>query len=347
MPKRLLFVLLTLALVAAACGSATNQSSDIDTVDGEADELTADAVTSIDDDNDDTDAGGGVEMSRTGDKSVEGAPPPALAVGADATFTSAVTSAAAYQTGRFEGVFAMTGVDPSAPDATVEMTIFGRYDQEAEAIDVTIDLGTLMSSAMAADPSVPAGFDDMFSEPLRMVVIGDESWLQWSLLSMFTGQPDAWMAATPEELDSSSLGVGVSSGTMDPTGILSELAGADADITVVGTETVRGVETTHWLATVDVESLAGGLDDEERAELEAQLGTLEGDTVPVELWVGVDDGLLYRYRVTIASSMLDETAGEAVVTFELFDHGQPVDIAAPPADQIIDSGALFGAFADS
>ncbi|MEL7156426.1 MAG: hypothetical protein AAFN30_07495 [Actinomycetota bacterium] len=349
MPKRLLFAVLSLSVLAAACGADTEVVTESGAADTGASELTADAAVPVADEPAATegDAGDDLARAQSGDDAVAGSPPPVLASGDAATFTSAVTSAAAYQTGQFEGVLQMTGANPADPEATVEMTVSGRYDAPAQALDLTMDLGGLMAGVMAGDSTIPPGLDSMFDEPLRMIVIGEESWLQWSLLSMLTGNADAWMAATPDDLESSGLGAGVSSGSVDPTSLLADLARAEADVTEVGTETVRGVTTTHWLAAVDVNTLTAELDADERADLEAQLGPLEGEPLPIELWVGVEDGLLYRYRITMTGSALDDEAGgtgevgEVVMTFELFDHGQPVEISAPPADKIIDGGSLF------
>ncbi len=107
---------------------------------------------------------------------------------------------------------------------------------------------------------------------------------------------------------------------------------------------MRGVETTHWLAVFDTETLTA----EQRAELEAQSGAIPLEEMPMDIWIG-DDGLVYRYVVDLAGDTVETTPGEGfermVMTFEMFDWGEDIDVEAPPADQVTDASeleALFG-----
>jgi hypothetical protein len=112
-----------------------------------------------------------------------------------------------------------------------------------------------------------------------------------------------------------------------------------ADVTKVGEETVDGTRTTHYRATIDVK------DALEKAGLPAssvQEITSSGMSaqVPVEVWVGDDDGLVRRMTIDYGSA----AAGQAFsgqLTMTLRDWGSDVSVEAPPADQVFDLGTVL------
>lgn len=79
------------------------------------------------------------------------------------------------------------------------------------------------------------------------------------------------------------------------------------NVTVGGTETVRGVDATHYRANVRL----------------ADLGVSpKNDRYPVEVWVG-EDGRTRRYRSRTPGS-------EEILIWEFFDFGVEVDLSPPP-----------------
>lgn len=339
MPKRLFTALLALIAVSAACSTQAVET----TTDGEL------VVASGDDDA--MDSSDGDAMNGSGDDDAMGGSGDVMSAPADGValmFADTLSEAVAYNSARFEGRFSITGADPSTPDATFEMVMSGAYDVSAESMELTIDLSEMFAAGVAGGGAaeLPPGFDSFFEEPMQLITIGNEGWLKWGLLSLFTGQDDVWMALESDELDSATEDFGFSGAGVNPTDLLDMLAAADADVEDLGTETIRGVETRHWRALLDVESLAADLDASDQAELEQQLGELASAAYPMDLWVGVADGLLYRYEITMAGNAMlspDAPAGaSASVSFEFFDHGESVGIAPPPADQIFDGQSLFG-----
>lgn len=134
----------------------------------------------------------------------------------------------------------------------------------------------------------------------------------------------------------------------DPRAVINELRGARGDAEKLGTEAVRGTDTTHYRTTVDLDKAAdaspAGIRDD-LAEVERQLGTRQ---LKVEAWLDAD-GRLRRLRYTINLADLDEAApakgsgtGTVVATLELFDFGADVAVSAPPADQTTDMAELLG-----
>lgn len=340
MPKRLFIALLALIAVSAACSSQAVET----TADGELIVASGgDAMDSSDGD-EAMDSSDGDEAMESSDGDVMSAPADGVAL----MFADTMSQAAAYNSARFEGRFRITGADPSTPDATVEMVISGAYDVSAESMELTIDLSELFAAGVAGGGAaeIPPGFDSFFEDPMQLITIGDEGWLKWSLVSLFTGQDDMWLALESDELGSATEDFGFSGAGVNPTDLLDMLAAADADVEDLGTEIVQGVETRHWRALLDVESLAADLDASDQAELEQQLGELASAAYPMDMWVGVTDGLLYRYEISLdGNAMLSPDApaeASALVSFEFFDHGEPIGIAPPPPDQIIDGSSLFG-----
>jgi hypothetical protein len=122
------------------------------------------------------------------------------------------------------------------------------------------------------------------------------------------------------------------------------LRGASDDIEELGKEEVRGVETTHYRATVDLEEAAeqgaeiGELSDEMREQLQAEIERMKAqtglDTLPVDVWVDEDD-LLRRMKMDLSFAVEGEQVGMDM-TMDFFDFGVDVRVARPPADQTID-----------
>ncbi|WP_211341519.1 hypothetical protein [Myceligenerans xiligouense] len=101
--------------------------------------------------------------------------------------------------------------------------------------------------------------------------------------------------------------------------------GAVSEVTELGTETINGVETHHYAVTVDLskakdlESL--GIDKAAAKEM----GTME-----FEYFLDAED-IPHRVVTTIPDAGQD-----LVATMDITDQGEPIEITAPPADQIID-----------
>ena len=114
----------------------------------------------------------------------------------------------------------------------------------------------------------------------------------------------------------------------------------------IGTDDVRGVTTTHYQAILDVEAYARTLSADERAELESDLGDGVGlpEDLVVDLWIGVDDGYIYRYQMDLTGSTDDPAVESASIVFEIYDYNQDVGIVPPPANEILTEDQLGGLF---
>ena len=93
------------------------------------------------------------------------------------------------------------------------------------------------------------------------------------------------------------------------------------------TQTIDGVETTPYQVTIDVDraKASGALDEDSQLR--------PGATVEYTFYLDADD-LLRRMESSIDS---------ATVRMDITGYGEPVDISAPPANQVIDESEFQGA----
>ncbi|HEY3069886.1 MAG TPA: LppX_LprAFG lipoprotein [Gaiellaceae bacterium] len=124
----------------------------------------------------------------------------------------------------------------------------------------------------------------------------------------------------------------------DPTQSLDLLRAASTDFVEVGAEDVRGVRTTHYRGTIDLEKVAQ-LAPAKARESYRRIIELSGQSkVPMEVWID-DQGLTRRLR--FEQKM---TGGASMkMTEDLYDFGANVDVQLPAADQVLDITELIGA----
>jgi hypothetical protein len=136
----------------------------------------------------------------------------------------------------------------------------------------------------------------------------------------------------------------------NPAQLMQFLRGASDDIEELGQEEVRGVETTRYRATLDLDEAVeqgadiGEFSEEMREQLEAEVERLKDqtglDTLPVEVWID-DENLLRRMRMEVSFPVEGEQV-EMDMTMDFFDFGVDVRVTPPPDDQTVDITALAG-----
>lgn len=129
-----------------------------------------------------------------------------------------------------------------------------------------------------------------------------------------------------------------------PEQLLGKLEGLSGEIEVVGTETLRGVETTHYRATVDADSVAAHASGQSGQGLGALVDRLGGQSglseVTLDIWID-GDGLVRKVLLDVeATQPGDSTPSRATLGFELWDVGEPVAIELPPASRVVDVSEL-------
>lgn len=366
--KAIRIIAIVLALVAAGCRSSADEVTQISSTDAEPvaalDDVTAEADIEGEDksaDSSETDAESGVDQTEDGDNGraddavddeTDGDTQGDVDVDATPGFLASVSDATIEaSTARFEGRLVVSS--PSADSGgSFELSLSGAYDLDADASDVELDLSGL--AALLAGEATPAEADmigSAFAEPVQLRTIGDTAWVRWGMLGAMFGATTAdggtaWIEAEVDEAASMTDQFGVDS-PESPADLLSVLSDLDATVTEVGRETVRGVDTTHYRAVIDLEAAAGNLTPEERAELEAELPAEISGELPIDVWLGEDD-LLRRLVIELddfESMGLDADSGPAeigsvLIEFEIYDIGEPVVISPPPAGEVITTDEL-------
>jgi hypothetical protein len=131
----------------------------------------------------------------------------------------------------------------------------------------------------------------------------------------------------------------------DPSQTLQYLRAASGDVEEIGTEEVRGVETTHYGMTVDLRKVVEQAPEAFRGQLRAsidQLIELSGvRSVPTEVWID-DDGLARRMRLTYENMRFAPgQQGDMTMEMDLYDFGVDVDVKPPPKDKVTDHQELM------
>jgi len=228
---------------------------------------------------------------------------------------------------------------------TYEMTLSGggqKLSFDATGIFAYDELRGSMTMDMSSLPGAGVGKFEVRMVGSMMYVRGSE---------LFSGA-DALPAGKEwasfdidKSLDAAGLGgLDMSQLDQDPVQTLRLLRASSARVTKAGTARVRGVETTRYKATLDLEQALAAtvgeleLDEQQRKGLRAAAEDLRKQTgltsVPVEVFVD-GDGLLRRYTMTMATPIEGEQV-KMTMTTDYFDFGVDVDVKAPPADAVFD-----------
>jgi hypothetical protein len=131
----------------------------------------------------------------------------------------------------------------------------------------------------------------------------------------------------------------------DPTQFVDYLRAVSSDATSVGTQTIRGVKTTHYRATVDLRRYPSLVPASRRRavgrsvkDLEAALG---GHTIPLNVWI--DGHSLVRRLALSFSECVAKARSTFSLTMDLYDYGPQAKPHIPPASRVYDLTPVFAA----
>lgn len=190
-----------------------------------------------------------------------------------------------------------------------------------EKVSVELDLASVLARAATSTPgaSVPIGID----ATMRVIVDGTSVYLQVPMLQG-PGGATGWLSLTPGDLGDVGQSLGVEVDVFDPSKVLEVLREVTEEMEVVGPAVVRGIATTHVRAAISATSPPADV---------------------VDVWID-GDGLVRRIQM-VADGIPGAGAdsGGEVVTIELFDYGEPVEITVPAASEVTPFAELFGSFA--
>lgn len=112
----------------------------------------------------------------------------------------------------------------------------------------------------------------------------------------------------------------------DPSQALQFLKGAVGDMKKVGSEKVRGAETTHYRGTLDLNKASA-----EAPAVSTAVSALGTANVPTDVWID-GDGRMRKMIVSVSTGKAE---------FEMYDFGTPVDVQEPLPSQVTDLANLF------
>jgi hypothetical protein len=251
----------------------------------------------------------------------------------DAALAEAATKTAEAGTSRIS-LDVETKVSGAEP---VAFTGTGAFDYEGKRGHMMMDMSELMEASGA-----PPGQG-------QMEVVFDELvvYMKFPLLTEQIPGDKEWVKI---DLDAVGKQQGVDLGALsnlnqgDPTQALQYLKATSGGVEEVGREEVRGEDTTHYRATIDLRKVPDAAPPEERERIrrtiEQVVGASGESEIPTDVWVD-DEGRVRRQRYTQKIPAGPDT-GEMTFTMELFDFGVEVDAEPPPAGQVTDISKLIG-----
>ena len=205
-------------------------------------------------------------------------------------------------------------------DMPFEVEAEAAFDMEAERFWMLMDVGFGFEMEMIADTSVL-----YFRMPLLTELMGaTEEWIKVDLDEF-------------EEFQDLELDGGFAGG--NPADALDLLSDVADEVTEVGRESVRGVETTHYIVLVDAAALMEQMPEGYDAD-----ASLLPDLYEMDVWID-DEGLLRRvaYAAELpADPALGTDAMEFSFTADLFDYGQDITIEFPDPDDVQEMSELEG-----
>jgi LppX_LprAFG lipoprotein len=247
------------------------------------------------------------------------------------------------QSVKFSLTVSASGVPGTSGTASISAD--GTIDNANQRAQLTVDL----SKAAEGLPGVAGAAIGSLGDggQVQIVTDGPDAYLKLGSLASILGATSgqSWVKVSDKDHTGVSTGVSVASGSE-----ILKLLGDTGNVTAVGPEEVRGVQTTHYRGTLDVAAAIGQLPADEQQQASDRLSQLGIDpksiSFPVDVWIGEDD-LVRRVQLGFDGSQLPggDTAGvNATVTLEFYDFGAPVDITVPSPDQVFnfDPGILKG-----
>jgi outer membrane lipoprotein-sorting protein len=165
----------------------------------------------------------------------------------------------------------------------------------------------------------------------RAILSNDTVYVKSELLNKFTGATKPWIKVSLADVDAKEQagiqGFMTQIQQFDLAGTV-KLLTASKDVKAVGAETVGGVDTTHYSGTFPVAEAAKVIDPAKSEQLQQDLSRVKD--VKFDFW---SDAQNLPRKVTMSGSQQENTFN-LTAFFKGFN--EPVEIAAPPADQVGD-----------
>ena len=256
--------------------------------------------------------------------------------------TLAMVQAAATRTGDANTAQVSTTVKTDSGPLAKGITVDGGFDFDNRRGSLSIDpskFGVPLVGRIDSIVDYSSGLVVYMRFPPDMTKeLGGKPWVKLDV--------SALMRKAGVDVDTGSLFQGQSN---DPTSGLGLLRGAD-NVVKIGSEQVRGEDTTHYRLDVSLDKAIADAPTPEAKDAMTKLANLYTvRTFPVEVWLD-GNGRLRRFQESLDTAIRlpaglqtqgNPLQGHVTITYELFDFGSEVDTQIPPADQVTDFAALL------
>jgi len=244
--------------------------------------------------------------------------PDASKVGAVQLISSSVDTASQVGTMRVAGIFSI-----SMSGKASKFDLDGGVDFKNNSTSLKTSLADL-------------GIPGLESSKVEIRLVGETAYIRVGDLIGGVGSAllggKEWIS-----MDLSALG-GDSPAGANPANLLAMLRGI-ADVEEVGTESIRGNQTTHYTGRINMSKAIGAAPSADKKQVSSVFENLSNE-FPVDVWVD-EQG-----RTVKLSTNGGGSENNFSFSLEFFDFGAELDISAPPSSDVGSLGG-FGVNADS
>jgi hypothetical protein len=249
----------------------------------------------------------------------------------------ALTKTANVKSGQFAFTFKLTGAANGAGN-DVSVTGAGAFDTKHKVAAFTVNLGVLAQLLGGATGGV------QIPQKLDVVAVNNTVYVRLPSAAAQIKPGAQWL-----KFDSASVQGSLPKGvkppattTTDPKQALKVLNSSIA-VHKVGSTTVRGSSTTHYVATVNVTKVVNGLvPAKDRASTLKSLNSAGIKTLNFDVYVD-KSGLVRRVSGGLKGLKVDKgtPALSILLSVDLYGFGHPVKASAPPASKTADGSKLL------
>lgn len=131
----------------------------------------------------------------------------------------------------------------------------------------------------------------------------------------------------------------------DPSQLLQYLRATSGSVTKVGTSSVRGIPTTVYRATINLDRVPGALPAADRAKAQQAIAAIERvahvHQIPVTVWID-SHNLVRRLQTSLTESLSNGQSGSVRITADILDYGPQAPPVLPPPSQVTDITGSVG-----
>lgn len=234
-----------------------------------------------------------------------------------AAFREAAVESAVATSGRFEASLMLA----ATPELPQPFTIYMEGSFNPERLEMKMDMSGAFEGAAATGGIDFSALGDL--SDVRFIFDGDTAYMKFPIFAIMGVTTDWVELPSDDAIDTAGL-AGVES--TSPAAALASFLDAGGEVSVIGTETIRGEESTRYRILFDIDELgelAGNVTVED-------LRAAGIEQIPMDVWI-TGDGLISRYAISY------EGVGAAQVLsmqYDLFDYGENIVIDLPDEDNV-------------